>query len=157
MVQIMAESTFSLFMGLLRKFCFLESRLGVLSPGRLSALTLHDSPSCVIPMDLPPTKESLFIFDPNHKRHMVTKKEKRNTIAGCPFGHEMPVTCAQVELIISEARVTALPCHVIAHDPTSALPGLAQNPQNISYAEGQILFITVVLESPVPDLHLQMP
>lgn len=98
-------------------------------------------------MDLPPTKESLFIFDPSQKRHMLTKKEKRNTIAGCPFGHEMPVTCAQVELIISEARVTALPCHVIAHDPTSALPGLAQNPQNISYAEGQILFITVVLRA----------
>lgn len=84
-------------MGLLRKFCYLESRLGVLSPGKLSALTLHDSPSCVLPMDLPPTMECLFVFDPNHKRHMVTKKEKRNTLAGCPFYREMPVTCADLK------------------------------------------------------------
>lgn len=84
-------------MGLLRKFCFLGSRLGVLSHGKLWALTLHDSPSSVIPMDLPPTKESLFIFDPNHKRHMVTKKEKRNTTAGCPFYHEMLLTCADLK------------------------------------------------------------
>lgn len=68
---------------------FWGPRQSVLPPGKLPALTLHDSPSCAIPRDLPlPSKECLFITESNQTRHMVIKKVNRNTIAGCPLSME---------------------------------------------------------------------